>query len=59
MSGREQMSARMGNVQRLRTREEKMHTISRRQRERQFSVSFPASVTRHCPRQGGEEKCAT
>lgn len=42
VSGREQMSAGMGNVQRLRTRGEKMHTISWWQRGRQFSVSFPA-----------------
>ena len=44
MSGREQMLARIGNVQRLRTRGEKMHTISRWQRKRQFSVPFAASV---------------
>lgn len=54
VSGREQMSAGMGNArQRLRTRGEKMHTISWWQPRRQFSVSFPASVKRHCPRQRG------
>lgn len=58
MSGCEQMPARMGNAQRLRAREEKMHTIPWWQRRRQFSVPFRASVTRHCPRQGQREKCS-